>query len=266
MGRKPIHTVHSVDEDDSRRIQGRRDFPLLLSRQGPVMWADINAGVETIINVGSVIAIIGENKEARNVWKELKLRKIQRIIHQTLHRAWREALTGPSIDESYPGAGEFAELLRMSCKTKKRTAEAIIQYHTEHMKGVLESLPDHWLKRGPEAEPPADWDEMADFLWVATFHLLCVAALAQTGGFNINHQRTQCLCFACLLGQKEASDLLENCEDYQSICTTVARRFPLREKAKLQFNLRTMRGIDPGLIEEETTQDIIAAARSVFSV
>ena len=93
-----------------------------------------------------------------------------------------------------------------------------------------------------------------------------MAALAQTGGFNINHQRTQCLCFACLLGQKEASDLLENCEDYQSICTTVARRFPLREKAKLQFNLRTMRGIDPGLIEEETTQDIIAAARSVFSV
>ena len=95
MGRKLIHTVHSVDEDDSRRIQGRRDGPLFLSRQGPVMWADIKAGVETIIKVGSVIAIIGENKEARNVWKELKLRKIQRIIHQTLHRAWRKPSPAP---------------------------------------------------------------------------------------------------------------------------------------------------------------------------
>ena len=206
-------------------------------------------------------------------WKKVKVRIFLHILHQALIKAWHEALNGPSIDESCPPAGETAERLRGVHKTREKTAEAIIEQHRDHMEGLFKSLPDDWRERIFEEDPPAQWAKEADIQQIFIFHLLYVAALAQIGGHSLYLPRTRDLCFACLTGKEEAIYLLENYQEGTELWPLVVstlwkHRFSKSKDARIEFRYRnsTVRGIDRGLMDKNTTQDIIAAARRIFAV
>ena len=106
---------------------------------------------------------------------------------------------------------------------------------------------------------------MADIRWVLAFHLLYVAAWAHVGEFNTQDHYTQSLCFACLLGEKEARHLVKNFQDPKKLSQTAISKFPIELGKNVRCTRLVMQGIDRRLIEKETTQDILAAARSVFA-
>ena len=196
-------------------------------------------------------AILGEE------WEKNKERIFLRILDRSLDKAWDEALKAPSNDESYP--------------PQAKTGEAIIRQHRDHMEDLLKSLPDNWRERTFE-DPPAQWAKEADIQQVFISHLLYVAALAQIGGYTIHHSRTRDLCFACLLGENEALRLLKDYPEDRYLRTLVVstlwkNRFSKpNEDVCIKFRNVTLRGIDRNLIEKNTTQDIITAARRMFSV
>ena len=234
----------------------------------------------TIKKIIEIIILLPEpikkpaKEQGRAVWEKAVEKRRLKKLHQVLDHAWDEALSGPSIDESYPGAGETAEVLMSTHKTKEKTAEAIIEHHREDMKGLLKSLPEDWQERIFEEDPPAQWAKEADIQQVLILHLLHVAALAQIGGHSLYLPQTQCLCFACLTGKKEALFLLKNFQKDTDLCpAAVHRLWKLRfskpkDDTHIKFNLYngTLQGIDRGLIGENTTEDIIAAARHIFAV
>ena len=193
--------------------------------------------------------------------------RLRHIITHTLSEAWKEALSieGPSIDPSCPGAGETAEIFRALCKTKEKTAEAIIHQHLEHFEGLMDGLPDDWETRWPR-EPDSEWAQWVRIEWGLTFHLLFTAALAQAGGFNIQHDKTRNYCFACLLGKKEAEHLVKAHQDHNPILAAVAFKLSLHGKTIYHSGVPSRWSMGVYMIEEKTTRDIIAAARSVFAV
>ena len=191
----------------------------------------------------------------------------RQIITHTLSEAWKEALSieGPSIDESYSGAGETAEIFRALCKTREKTAEAIIHQHLEHFEVLMDKLPDDWETR-LSGKPDSEWAKWVSIEWGLTFHLLYTAALAQTGGFNIQHDKTRNYCFACLLGRKEAEHLIKNHEDHNHLPSAVAFKLSMHDKTIFHSGVPSKWKMGLYMIEKKTTQDIIAAARSVFAV
>ena len=193
--------------------------------------------------------------------------RLRHIITHTLSEAWKEAVSieGPSIDPSCPGAGETAETFRALCKTREKTAEAIIHQHLEHFEGLMDELPDDWETRWP-GEPNSEWARWVRIEWGLTFHLLYTAALAQAGGFNIQHDKTRNYCFACLLGKKEAEHLVKAHKDHNHILAAVAFKLSLHGKTIYHSGVPSKWSMGSYMIEKKTTQDIIAAARSVFAV
>ena len=207
-------------------------------------------------------------------WKDMGVRLRLYTLHRTLENAWKEALKGPSIDESYPGSHETAEVLRATHKIQEKTVEAIIELHRDDMKGRFESLPDDWRERVFD-DPPAQWARETDVQQAFIFHLLFVAALAHIGGHVLHHSRTRDLCFACLAGKEEACYLRKHYKEDVNLLPLIGailwkHRFSKPKDACFKFGFRpawgTVRGIDRDLMEEHTTEDIIAAARAVFVV